>query len=190
MTHPVCLVGPRVILRLGTVRDATLVAGYFRRNRRHLRRWEPVRSAAFYTVEHWRKQLRRNAHEFRKGQSLKLLLCHKDVLVTPIGTVNLTNVVRGVFQSCTLGYSIDAREQGRGLMREALELAVAYAFEQWNLHRIMANYMPGNRRSAGLLRRLGFRIEGRAKQYLQIAGRWEDHVLTSRVNPRWRKTGP
>lgn len=53
-------------------------------------------------------------------------------------------------------------------------------------HRIMANVMPGNRRSARVLKSLGFRIEGRAKAYLLIAGRWEDHVLTSLVNPGWR----
>jgi ribosomal-protein-alanine N-acetyltransferase len=41
--------------------------------------------------------------------------------------------------------------------------------------------MPGNERSARLLQRLGFEQEGYAKRYLQIAGVWEDHVLTSRV---------
>lgn len=72
-------------------------------------------------------------------------------------------------------------------MTEALELLIPYAFGPLNLHRIMANYMPRNRRSARLLKRLGFRIEGRAPDYLQIAGRWEDHILTSLVNQKWRK---
>jgi starch phosphorylase len=71
------------------------------------------------------------------------------------------------------------------LMQEALEAAIAYMFETQNLHRIMANYIPGNERSARLLERLGFEREGYAKAYLNIAGRWQDHVLTARVNPRF-----
>jgi len=52
------------------------------------------------------------------------------------------------------------------------------------VHRIHANYMPHNRRSGAVLRRLGFVVDGFARDYLQINGRWEDHVLTSLINPR------
>jgi ribosomal-protein-alanine N-acetyltransferase len=58
-------------------------------------------------------------------------------------------------------------------------------FEQQKLHRIMANYMPSNKRSARLLQKLGFVIEGHAKKYLLINGQWEDHVLTSLTNENW-----
>ncbi len=60
---------------------------------------------------------------------------------------------------------------------------IRYAFEDLRLHRIMANYVPHNQRSAHLLRRLGFVQEGYAKEYLKIAGRWQDHVLTALTNP-------
>ena len=100
-----------------------------------------------------------------------------------IGSVSFTNVSRGALQGCWLGYSLDGREQGNGYMTEALRAAIPHAFRVLKLHRIMAGYMPRNRRSARVLRRLGFRVEGRARQYLLIAGRWEDHVLTSLVKP-------
>jgi ribosomal-protein-alanine N-acetyltransferase len=58
-------------------------------------------------------------------------------------------------------------------------------FDTQNLHRIMANYIPGNERSARLLERLGFEREGYAKAYLNIAGRWQDHVMTALVNSRF-----
>lgn len=48
----------------------------------------------------------------------------------------------------------------------------------------MANYMPANARSAAVLQRLGFTIEGTARDYLFLAGAWQDHVLTSLTNPR------
>jgi len=99
-----------------------------------------------------------------------------------IGTCNYTNVVRGVFQACHLGYQIARDHEGRGLMREALEALNAFAFDEMGLHRIMANYIPANERSGQLLTRLGFEREGYAKRYLYIAGQWQDHVLTALVS--------
>jgi ribosomal-protein-alanine N-acetyltransferase len=69
-------------------------------------------------------------------------------------------------------------------MHEALEAAIRYAFDELRLHRIMANYVPTNERSGRVLRRLGFVIEGYARDYLFIGGRFMDHVLTSLTNPK------
>ena len=99
-----------------------------------------------------------------------------------VGVCNFSNFVRGPFQACYLGYSLDHRFEGRGLMMEALRASTAYAFEQLRLHRIMANYIPTNERSGRLLRRLGFVPEGYARDYLLIDGRWQDHILTSLTN--------
>lgn len=85
-----------------------------------------------------------------------------------------------------IGYSLAADAQGHGYMVEAVRGAVAYAFRELRLHRVMANYMPHNRRSGAVLRRAGFTVEGYARDYLRIDGRWEDHVLTAIVNPGWR----
>lgn len=68
-------------------------------------------------------------------------------------------------------------------MREVLEVGIAWAFDELGLHRLMANYMPRNERSARLLASLGFEREGYAKRYLQIAGAWEDHVLAALIAP-------
>ncbi|WP_258546831.1 GNAT family N-acetyltransferase [Psychromonas sp. B3M02] len=68
-------------------------------------------------------------------------------------------------------------------MFEMLQESIEYAFITADLHRIMANYMPSNIRSGHLLTRLGFEKEGLAKSYLKIAGSWQDHVLTSKINP-------
>jgi len=92
-----------------------------------------------------------------------------------IGSVTFSNIVRGAFQSCYLGYRLDETRVGTGLMREALIAAIRYMFQMEGLHRIEANVMPHNDRSVRLLQRLGFRNEGRAQRYLNIQGRWEDH---------------
>src|SRR3546814_5111337 len=100
-----------------------------------------------------------------------------------IGQVNFSNIVRGAFQAAHMGYQIDAECEGRGLMTEALRLAIDFMFARFGLHRIMANYIPDNHRSGRVLERLGFEKEGYARNYLFIDGAWRDHVLTALINP-------
>ena len=102
-----------------------------------------------------------------------------------VAMASLTGVMRGPLQSCYLGYRMGSRHQGRGLMREACEAVIAHAFGPMQLRRVQANYVPVNERSANLLRRLGFVVEGYARDYLYIDGRFRDHVLTSKTNPDW-----
>jgi ribosomal-protein-alanine N-acetyltransferase len=103
-----------------------------------------------------------------------------------IGTINFSNFFRGAAHFCYVGYSLSVNEQGKGYMTEALGTAVQYVFTELNIHRIMANYMPHNRRSGNVLRKLGFTVEGYARDYLMINGKWEDHILTSLINPDWK----
>lgn len=91
--------------------------------------------------------------------------------------------MRGVFQATYLGYQLDRAHVGNGLMQEALVAMIQYVFQELQLHRIMANYVPTNERSARLLRRLGFSVEGYARDYLFLDGVWKDHVLTSLPHP-------
>ncbi len=92
-----------------------------------------------------------------------------------LGQVSLNNIVRGAFQSATLGYWIGAEFAGRGYMTEALTLAVEHAFHALKLHRVEANIIPRNAPSLALVKKLGFRYEGTAARYLKIAGSWQDH---------------
>lgn len=104
--------------------------------------------------------------------------------LTVIGSINLSNLARGPFQSCNLGYALDATFQGFGLMHEALRAVVNEAFAPAiNLHRIQAAVRPNNLRSLAVLQRLGFREEGLARDYLYIDGAWRDHRLFALTNP-------
>jgi ribosomal-protein-alanine N-acetyltransferase len=122
------------------------------------------------------------AHQTSTGNALHLLMFeHEGERL--IGDCNFTNIVRGPFQACHLGFSIASTFEGRGLMHEGLTAAIDYVFTSLRLHRIMANYRPENTRSESLLARLGFEKEGLARSFLKINGSWADHVLTSRLNP-------
>lgn len=176
--HPITT--PRAVLRLAEVADASRLLRYREQNREHLAPWEPLRDETYYTLDHCVQTLAESREAMRLDRAYPfyaLDLSGQEVLAT----FTFANVVRGAFQACHLGYSIALRRQGQGLMQEVLEAALPWAFHELDMHRVMANYMPRNERSGRLLERLGFEREGYAKRYLQIAGTWEDHVLTSRI---------
>jgi ribosomal-protein-alanine N-acetyltransferase len=172
----------RLLLKSLSAVDAELITQYVNDNKPHLTPWEPIRPAEYYTIEFWRKTIKKYNQEPFGNQALRFILFLKTTPAGPvIGMCNFNNIIRGAFQACHLGYSIDYRYQRQGLMYEALKKATDFAFEHVKLHRIMANYMPKNERSGKLLRKLGFVPEGYARDYLKIAGKWEDHILTSLV---------
>ena len=175
----------RLLLAMPQPEEAPRLVAFFKENREHLARWSPPAPKGYYTEAYWRERLAQARTEFERDQSMKLVLRERKSETGPVvGVCNFTNFVRGPFQACYLGYSLDYRFEGRGMMYEALRAATAYAFDQLRLHRIMANYVPVNERSGRLLRRLGFVVEGYAYDYLLIEGRWQDHILTSLTNQR------
>jgi ribosomal-protein-alanine N-acetyltransferase len=176
----------RLLLRTPRAADASRLLEYHESNRAHFAPWDPQRSEEFYTMGFWEAQARRTEAAIERGEMIQFLLLDPPAPAGPIlGHASFTNIVRGPFQAATLGYALAQAAVGRGLMTEALREAIRHLFQEQGLHRIMANHMPRNTRSAALLARLGFRREGFARDYLRIAGRWEDHVLTSLVNPEW-----
>jgi len=165
--------------------EAKAVLRYFERNKKHLEPWEPARPDEFYTEKFWADRLTQNRQELADGTAMRLFLISRAVAPDHpervIGSCNFSNVIHGAFQSCTLGYGLDHRHVGQGLMEEALRAGLPLAFELFGLHRIQANYQPTNERSGKLLRRLGFVVEGYARDYLRIDGEWRDHVLTAKL---------
>jgi ribosomal-protein-alanine N-acetyltransferase len=177
----------RLSLTLPPPEAAPQLLRYFEENREHLAPWSPRPPDGFYTEIYWRDRLRQARAEFEQDKSMQLVIFERARLEgRVVGVCNFTVFVRSAYQACYLGYSIGARDEGSGLMREALERAIKYIFDELRLHRIMANYVPTNERSGRLLRRLGFTVEGYARDYLMINGEWRDHVLTSLVNPHFQ----
>lgn len=169
-------------LRLLAPEENGLMVRFREKNREFLRPWEPTRSAEFFTSGYWATQLRYNQQEFKNGESVPFVILDLDESAV-LGVVNYTSIVRGTFQACHLGYALAENQQGNGIMAQALGLSLDYVFSQLGLHRIMANYMPRNARSATVLSRLGFSVEGKAQKFMKINGVWEDHILTSLINP-------
>lgn len=174
----------RLIIRLLEEGEVDEVIRYVTENRDHLQPWEPLRQEEYYTGEYWKKEIIRRQNEFFLGEGASFAVFFKENSTGPIiGFCNFSTFMYGIFRACFLGYSIDYRYQGQGIMMEALKTAIGFVFDTFQMHRIMANFVPGNLRSRQLLKKLGFEEEGFARDYLKINGKWEDHILTSLINP-------
>jgi [ribosomal protein S5]-alanine N-acetyltransferase len=181
------LVGPRVLLRPLEPADGDAWREVRRRNREWLEPWEPL-------PEPGAPDLLRDAGAFRARCASAARQRHLDT-AHPFGIflhdgalageINLSGLQRGPFQSAHVGYWIDQAHAGRGLVPEALVLVLRFAFEQLSLHRVEIAIVPRNRASRRVVEKLRLREEGTARGYLQIRGRWEDHVRYGITTDEW-----
>ena len=114
--------------------------------------------------------LRRTQRDDHEG----FVICRSDTEAI-VGVVNVNNIVRGTFQSASLGYYAAQAHAGQGFMREGLLQVTEHLFAERGLHRLEANIQPGNAASIALVRSCGFEREGMSPKFLFINGAWRDH---------------
>lgn len=151
MTHPFFTIN--LILKTPNAKDLIALKEFEDRNINHLVKWESLKKPSFEAA-----QMRLNdcLLECQVGKSARFFIYSKEIPQKIIGMCNFTQIFRGAFQACYLGYKIDHDYEGKGHMFEALEYLIRHVFEELKLHRIMANYMPTNYRSEKLLKRFRF----------------------------------
>ena len=138
--------------------------------------WEPVWShdhlgrRAFTNRVYWAQRAE------AQGTALPFLLIRRQDQAL-LGAITLDNIRRGPSQCGTVGYWIGAPFARHGYMREALQALVHHAFTTLDISRVEAACLPENTASRGVLEKTGFKYEGVAQSYLQINGRWRNHVL-------------
>ena len=169
--------------------QAAAMLDFVTRNREHLKPWNPPEPEGLYTLAYWQDVVTKTSAAFEAKSAVRFWITTREQPERIIGSIGYSQIARGPFCSCVLGYQIDREHEGRGLMGEALRATNRYMFDEQKLHRIAANYRLENVRSGRLLAKLGFHIEGFAKNYLFIDGEWRDHILTSitndAFNPGW-----
>ncbi|MFL7024755.1 ribosomal-protein-alanine acetyltransferase [Enterovibrio norvegicus] len=179
-----CLSVDNLVVRAIQKADVARIVRYFQLNRTYLTPWEPLRSEGFFTYEGWERRVMQLVELQRHGLAYYFLIFEKDTDEIA-GVITYNNIMQFPFHACNVGYSLAEDAQGKGFMRRALNLTNQWLFDNFNMHRIMASYMPRNTRSEAVLKAAGFQEEGHAKDYLLINGKWEDHTLTSLINPNW-----
>jgi ribosomal-protein-alanine N-acetyltransferase len=175
------LVGEQIYLRLYKTSDAIELVNLHTRNREFFQRVSPLLPEAFYTEDHQKIRIEQALKKTDEGQlyAFGIFLKTTDKL---IGDISLTQIVRGVLQSCYTGFTLDKEYSGKGYTTEALQLVVDFAFRVLKLHRIEAGAMPDNTASIRVLEKVGFKKEGIAKENLKINGKWTDHQILAIIN--------
>ncbi|MCK4176394.1 GNAT family N-acetyltransferase [Aciditerrimonas ferrireducens] len=107
-----------------------------------------------------------------------------------VGEITLSSIQRGPFQNGFVGYWVDQAYAGQGLVPEAVVVVLRFAFEDLGLHRVEIAIVPRNWRSRRVVEKLGIREEGVAVRFLEIDGRWEDHVRYAMTAEEWAERGP
>jgi len=179
------LVGRRVRLRPLREEDHEAWSEVRSRCRDWLLPWEPRAAGAPYLSEDrttfiTRCSMRERERQLGTGYGFGIFAMGRFV-----GEVNISSVARGAFQNAYVGYWIDQAQAGRGYVPEACVLLFRFAFEEIGLHRLQISIIPRNRPSRRVAQKLWLRGEGIALRYLEIDGRWEDHVRYAITAEEW-----
>ena len=177
---PVSVTEGRVKIRPLRLRDAAAWSESRTRNEEWLQPWEGRQPSVPYatwaerhTPASFAAMLRALRREAKEGRSLPFAVTYDGELA---GQVTVANIVRGAFQSASVGYWVDGRLAGRGITPLALAMVVDHCFTEVGLHRIEANVRPENAASRRVVEKLGFREEGLHPRFLYIDGDWRDHL--------------
>lgn len=179
----------RLRLAVPDLDDSRHLLEYAVRNREHMAPWIPPLPPDWNTLQNAERRARQYREQAQAGVCFRFWARRLEAPNSDfVAGVTLNHIVLGPRRACLLGYHVDARYQGRGYVFEAARAAIGFAFQRLLLHRIEAGYVPDNERSARVLERLGFVIEGYARGYLFVGGRFQDHVMTGLVNDQLVET--
>jgi [ribosomal protein S5]-alanine N-acetyltransferase len=172
---PYRLAGDRVFLRPPERGDYEAWASLRAGSRDFLSPWEPSWPPDALSRASFRARVARYAEDWRTDQAYNFFIFALDE--TLIGGIGLSNIRRGVSETASLGYWVGEPYARQRYMTAALPLVVDFGFERLGLHRLEAACLPSNIPSRSVLTRTGFQQEGYAREYLCIAGKWQDHLL-------------
>jgi ribosomal-protein-alanine N-acetyltransferase len=185
------LYGRRLVLRPLVPQDFSAWSEVRRRNGEWLTKWEPMR-----LPHHPDPEMNRDVFAARCGARDRERLAGTQYAFGIFidgrfaGEINLNNVVRGAFQSATIGYWIDQARAGQSFMSEAVLVLARHAFDDLRLHRLEICIIPRNQNSRRVMEKLGIREEGTAERFLEINGVWEDHVRYGITVEEWDEMYP
>ena len=180
------ITGQKIILRPPQYSDWKAWADERKKNKLYLQPWEPLWSINELERSSFVKRVRMFERLSHNDQAYSFLIFTSDN-EDFIGEVNISNVQRGIIQSCTIGYWIAKNCEGKGMMSESLELVKEFIFNELKLHRIEAACLPHNMPSLKVLLKNGFIKEGTARKLLKINDKWQDHTVLSFILDDFKK---
>jgi [ribosomal protein S5]-alanine N-acetyltransferase len=175
-----CVAGEGVVLRTPQMADYNEWAALREKSRAFLTPWEPTWPEDDLGRSAFRRRIKRYFEDLRSDQGYAFLIV-RNADNALVGGLTIANIRRGVAQAGSLGYWMGQPFARHGYMTAAVRAVVPFAFATLRLHRLEAACIPTNAGSIRLLENTGFVREGYAREYLCIAGAWQDHLLYARL---------
>ena len=172
----VSILTARLSLRLPEHLDFREWAKLRHQSRAFLSPWEPIWAADHLSRASFTNRVYWSQRAVKNGNAVPLFVFHKEAGQL-VGAITLDNIRRGPSQVGTIGYWVGQQYARQGFMSEAIIAMVAHAFGALDLSRVESACLPDNVASRGVLEKAGFKYEGVAQSYIQINGRWRNHVL-------------
>jgi ribosomal-protein-alanine N-acetyltransferase len=169
--------------RLISLNDVPELTALVVANRDYLAPWQPTAPDNTFTERGQADNVSAALDAHQQGAMVPHVITSRGGEI--VGRINLNSVIRGAFQSASVGYWVSEAETGRGVATAAVAAVIDLAFGEVGLHRIQGETLAHNPASRRVLERNGFVRYGVAPEYLCIAGRWQDHVLYQLINPNW-----
>ncbi len=169
----------RLDLRVLTRQNADLVLDFYVRNRDIFEKYEPIIGEDFYTLTHQQKILDFEYQNIMKLIMMRYWIFEKGNPCRIIGTVSFRNIVRPIYESCTVGYKMDRDYTNLGYCSEALKNSIPLIAKELDIHRFEALILPDNAPSIHMVENLGFKFEGILRDKIVINGERLDHCMFS-----------
>lgn len=165
----------RLILKVLEPEESCRVLNFYTEGREVFDAVEEVKPPAFYTGQYHKTALSYEKYAFENESYMRYYIFCADDSDTIIGTVSFSHIMKGVYNSCIIGYKFLPRFQKQGYATEAVSRLIEAIFTENGIHRIEAFVLPDNYDSIRLLTRLGFKFEGLAESVILLRDGYTDH---------------
>ncbi len=176
--EPLLMRTPRLILASPQVGQGAAYAAFHTANLEFHSHWLPSLTGDFESAAYWENKIAERQQLLEEGREVHLMLWYYDVFV---GQIAFTHMRSDPFFSAEVTFSLDEKVLRQKMMFEGLQHALEQVASRFKLHRFEARYMPRNDRAGKVIRRVGFTVEGCNRGYALVNGRWEDHIVASRL---------
>ncbi len=167
----------RLYLRVLSSEYAPQVLDFYKNNRDIFEKYEPIISDEFYTLPHQKKVIDFEYQNILRLSMLRYWIFLKDQPDKIIGTVSYRNIVRPIYESCTIGYKMDRDYINHGYCSEAIASTIPVLAKELGIHRFEALILPDNDPSIHMVEKLGFKYEGILRDKIIIKGERLDHCM-------------
>lgn len=171
------------VIKTLTPKNSNILLQYYLENQQFFKPFVPFRPPQFFTLAQQQQNIKNKQQLLKKGTEYRFFVFETHTPQKIIADFALSNIIKGAFWSCHLGYCTHYDYVNKGIITQVLKTGIEFAFQSLQLHRLEANVMPHNYPSIKVLQKLNFNYEGYAPKYLKIDGKWQDHLHFTLLNP-------